>query len=88
MSNLDFFVYFSCKCTTCRFAAAIEYVDQARKHIKAAVDGSPFAMVSIMAVVTNFPLKMRVVAGPISQTAGELDRSKRCILLQCKQAGE
>jgi hypothetical protein len=35
-------------------------VDQARKHIKAAVDGSPFAMVSIMAVVkswTNFPLK-------------------------------
>jgi hypothetical protein len=66
-------------------------VDQARKHIKAAVDGSPFAMVSIMAVVkswTNFPLKMRVVAGPISQTAGELDRSKRCILLQCKQAKE
>ena len=54
VSNLDFFVYFSCKCTTCRFAAAIEYVDQARKHIKAAVDGSPFAMVSIKILSCQF----------------------------------
>jgi hypothetical protein len=36
----------------------------------------------------KFPVETRVVAGPISQTAGELDRSKRCVLLQCKQAGE
>ena len=31
---------------------------------------------------------MRVSAGPISQTARELDRSERCISLQCNQAGE